>query len=736
VNKLTRRDFLKIGAIGLASAVLAGCQRPRRWVNLEPYVRPPEEQLAGIATWYASTCRQCPAGCGIIVRVMNGRALKIEGNPEHPLNRGKLCARGQAGLQVLYNPDRLSGPAQQAERGSRHFRPISWEEGLNTLYARLQQAGSGTAIWVGSTISAHLLDLFERFTTATDAPSPLVFDLYSEVNGLAALKNVSREIFGEPRLPTYDLGQADIVLSFGADFLGTWLSPVRYGTAFGAFRSQPLGKRGYLVQLEPRMSITGAKADWWLPVSPGSEALVAQALARIIADGSLGPAERAAAANTLAGEVDVSSVAAASGISVEELEQLAHIFATATRPLAIPGNTLAAQDGQGTAIAAVQVLNAIAGADGLGGLALSHESSSPALLRPKASSFGDVQALIERMQAGDVQVLLVHGANPAYELPESARFVDALANVPFVVSFSPIADETGVQADLVLPDRTYLESWGYAVVSPGFDLPVVGSQQPVVTPVFDARSTGDVLLTVVRGIPAAAAALPWADEVAFLKEAIRQLPAGAAGGSGPDVLWSRFLQHGGWWPASIPSSPSPSPTLSQAIQVTPTAFQGDEQEYPYFLHLYLSDLLSDGRGASQPWLQGSPDPMTTMSWQTWVELHPSTAQRLGVRDGDVVQVASLYGEIEAPVYTYPAIRPDTVAIPIGQGHTDYGRYARERGSNPMRLVGAQTGAAGGNLAWATLRVKITPTGKRVSLAVFENKAGVAEGFVNEAFPGQ
>jgi anaerobic selenocysteine-containing dehydrogenase len=728
---ISRRDFIKMGAAGILATVLTGCQNPRHWVVLEPYVVPLEEQLAGVATWYASTCRQCPAGCGILVRVMNGRALKIEGNPKHPLNKGKLCARGQAGLQVLYNPDRLPGPVQQAERGSRRFRQISWEEGINTLYARLQQAGSDTAIWAGSTTSGHLLDLFGRFAAAIDAPSPLVFDLYSELNSLAALENASQELFGENRLPVYDLSQADVVFSFGADFLGTWLSPVRYGTAFGAFRSQPLGKRGYLVQLEPRMSITGAKADRWLPVSPGTEALVAQALARIIADGPLRTAERAAEANTLVSEIDVSSVAAASGIPVTELERLAHIFATATRPLAIPGNALAAQDGQGSAIAAVQALNAIVSADGSEGLSLSPDSPSTSLLKPEVSSFGDVQALIERMQAGDVQVLLIHGANPAYELPKSAGFIDALTNVPFVVSFNPIADETGVHVDLVLPGRTYLESWGYAVASPAFDLRVVSSQQPVVTPVFDARATGDVLLTVAKGIPAAAAALPWSDEVAFLKETIAQLGPGAGGGSGTEVLWSRFLQHGGWWPATASPPAPPTPVLSQPFQVQAPQFQGDEQDYPYFLHLYMSDFLSDGRGANQPWLQGSPDPMTTVAWQTWVEIHPQTAQKLGVGDGDVVRVASPAGEIEAPVYVYPAIRPDTVAIPIGQGHADYGRYARNRGSNPMDLVGA----TGENLAWATMRVKITPTEKKMAQAGFENKAGVDKGFINEAFPG-
>jgi anaerobic selenocysteine-containing dehydrogenase len=723
-GEVTRRDFLKIGGAGIATLVLAGCQRPRRWVTLEPYVRPPEEQLAGVATWYASTCRQCPAGCGILVRIMNGRALKIEGNPEHPLNQGKLCPRGQAGLQVLYNPDRLTSPVRQAKRGSQQFQSISWEEAVNSLYAKLKAAGGGVAVWGASTMSGHLYDLFGRFTQAIGAPQPVVFDLYTGLNGYHLLASA------DDQLPAYDVSHADVVLSFGADFLGPWLSTVRYGREFGDFRGQPLGKRGYLVQLEPRMSMTGAVADRWLPIRSGTEGLVAEALVRLIADQGLGSEDRVARARTLAGDVDVGSVAATSDVSIEELQRLARIFATAGRPVAVPGNPLTGRDNAAEAVAAVEALNAVAAT----GSVLSSASSPAGLVRPAVSPFSDVEALIEQMRSGQVQVLLVHGANPAYDLPEEVGFLDALAQVPFVVSFSPLVDETAVWADLIIPDRTYLESWGYDVVSPDFGLPVVSGQQPVVTPAFDTRSTADVLLTVARGIPAAAQALPWADEVAFLKETIGQLPPGAAGGSGSAVLWARFLQHGGWWPASTPE-PVPPTLPSQPVQVPPTTFQGDEQQYPYVLHLYMSNLLSDGRGANQPWLQGSPDPMTTMAWQTWVELHPDTAHKLGVEDGDVVRVTSPHGELEAPVYLYPTIRPDTVAIPLGQGHTAYGRYARDRGSNPMALVGAQTGSAGSSIAWSTLRVQVAPTEQKVAMARFENRVGVTEGFINEAFPG-
>jgi anaerobic selenocysteine-containing dehydrogenase len=360
------------------------------------------------------------------------------------------------------------------------------------------------------------------------------------------------------------------------------------------------------------------------------------------------------------------------------------------------------------------------------------------LVRPTISSFADAKTLVERMRGGEIEVLLVHGANPAFSLPGTLGFVEAVQQVPYVVSFSPLVDETATYADLVLPDRTYLESWGYEVVSPDFGVPVVGSQQPVVTPVFDARSTADVLLTVARGIEPAAQALPWSDEVAFLKDVIGGLPAGAFGGSGRDVLWARMLQHGGWWPAAGSAAPTVTlPALpGEAIRTTSPVAPSPSaaQEYPYHLHLYLSDLLSDGRGASQPWLQGTPDPMTTMSWQTWVELHPDTARALGIQDGDVVQLRSAHGLLEAPAYLYPAIRPDTVAVPIGQGHTDNGRYARNRGANPMALIGAEADATGTSPMWVGVRVSVARTGRRVSLARFGSRVGVAEGFVNEAFP--
>ena len=261
---------------------------------------------------------------------MNGRALKIEGNPEHPLNRGKLCARGQAGLQLLYNPDRLASPVAQATRGSRAFKSVTWEEGLNTLFRqtpgrRRQSGGVGRFHHVRPSVYPAA-----AFTTAVGAPAPLIYDLFSGMNGYSALVKTNRALFGKGQLPAYDLSNADVVLSFGADLLGPAFSQVRYGVEFGNFRSQPKGQRGYLVELEPRMSLTGAKADLWLPIQPGSEALVAQAMVQIIADQGFGPPDRVAQGQTVRRQRRPERGRQPADLTVDQLTSLARIFAQAS----------------------------------------------------------------------------------------------------------------------------------------------------------------------------------------------------------------------------------------------------------------------------------------------------------------------------------------------------------------------------------------------------------------------
>jgi anaerobic selenocysteine-containing dehydrogenase len=365
----------------------------------------------------------------------------------------------------------------------------------------------------------------------------------------------------------------------------------------------------------------------------------------------------------------------------------------------------------------------------VGGVFLSHPGPTDALQQtPPVASFDDVLDLIGRMNAGQVEMLLLHGANPLLELPAAAGFAEALANVPFVVSFSPFVDETAAQADLVLPDHTYLESWGYQVPAPGVDRPVVSSQQPVVRPLYDTRATADVLLALAARLGGEATrTLPWTDEVAYLQEVADGLygsSLGAYDAQTPAGFWALWRQYGGWWSErEIPREPEITEDVTQAITVTEPQFEGDEATYPFHLYPYPSIVLSDGRGANLPWLQEAPDPMTTAAWGTWVELNPETARSLGVSDNDVVRVISPYGQLEAPVVVYPGIRPDVVAIPVGQGHSDYGRYAEKRGSNPLGLVAPVTDPSTGALAWGATRVRLESAGRKQTLARLESLDG-------------
>jgi anaerobic selenocysteine-containing dehydrogenase len=721
-NQLTRRDFLKVGAMAAAATVVSGCTlNLQRTEYLESYVQPPEEGLPGENLWYASTCRQCAAGCGIIVRTSDGRARKIEGNPSHPVNRGKLCARGQAALQELYDPDRLRNAVRQAGgRGTQRFEPLYWDDALVSLGDRLRSADPAGVAFLGGNVSTHLWVIVTRFLEALGGRPPLVYALGDELEGRRTLAQASQRLFGALAIPVFDVGNADVVFSFGANFLETWLSPVFYSRAYGRMRRRSLGKRGYLVQFEPRLSCTAASADEWVPVRPGTEGLVALALGKIIVEEGLAGGDEYA---SLYEQVEVGDIVEFSGVPAERLHQLARVFAGAESQVAIPGGALAAHRDAEAPLNVVQALNHVVAQLGRsGGVFLPPEVAVGEFVPPLVSAFADVQALIEDMATGRVKVLLVHGVNPLFELPAAAGFGEALARVPFVVSFSPTVDETATQADLILPDHTNLEGWGYHVPAV-VDRLVISGQQPVMRPLYDTRATVDVLLALAQQWGGdLVRTLPWLNEAEFLEEM-----AGTWNGEGAPAksFWADWRRRGGWWSTKAETR---SPLIGEPFDgpltlAAPTSVDS-EVSNQFHLHLYPSISLFDGRGANKSWLQETPDPLTTIAWQTWVEINPHAAERLGVQDDDIVWVISPAGKVEAIVYIYPGIREDVVAMPVGRGHEHYGRYARGRGSNPMKLVVPSADDETGALAWATTQVQIVPAGRRQRLARLENPGGV------------
>ncbi len=717
-RQISRRDFLKIAGAGATLAGLTGCGPLTRYVIRQPYIQMPEYNYNGLSTYFSTTCGECPAGCGTVVRTMQGRALKIEGNPHHPVSLGKTCARGQVALQGLYNPDRYQYPARRVKRGSTTLNQITWDDAITLVGGAIKENLAGGIVFLLGLNSDHLFDLVTQITTALGSPPPFRFGAFEMVEARATLAQAANQIFGLSAIPFFDLANADVTLSFGANFLETYLSPVAYGRGFAQMRQGLTGKRGYLVQFEPRRSQTGVVADEWFPVVPGTEGLVALALGRLVAE-SLGKSVPAAYQS-----VDVAGIASASGVSQSDLSRVARLFAGTRSALAIPGSSALATSNGLEAGEAILTLNALVGNLGqAGGVFL-----TPALPVNPASpgvpnSMDDMRGLVERMNGGGVKVLFIHGTNPVYELPPALGFSQALSQVPTVISFASFPDETSLQADVILPDHTPLESWGYQKIVTGADRPVISGRQPAVAPVHDTQATADVLLGAVKTIGGdLAKAVPYTDEVDFLQQSLQGLISQRGFYNTTDItsFWQLWQQNGGWWNENAGlASPAAQTALESTLPQVAPEYDGDGD---FFLMPYFSTLLSDGSGANKPWLQEVPDPTTTVVWNTWVEINPTTADKLGVVNDDVVKVSSPNGELQASVYIYPAIRPDTVAIAFGQGHTAYGQYAQDRGANLAALLGTRLNAAG-DLALGTVKVRIEKTGKKQVLARFEGQPG-------------
>ena len=317
---------------------------------------------------------------------------------------------------------------------------------------------------------------------------------------------------------------------------------------------------------------------------------------------------------------------------------------------------------------------------------------------------------------------MLHNTNPVFNLPDSVQLSEAIKKVPMVVAMTTFLDETSALADIILPTDTYLEAWGDDQPQPGVGFPIASITQPVVHRVFDTRSAGDIILALARQIGGELpAAMHWTTMQDYLKDRWRELYAGKqADGSdtGFDQFWHDVLKAGVWGEkvaAGEKSRADMSAAMLAAVKTPETEFSGDQASYEFAFHPYLSTAFGDGRGANLPWMQEMPDPLTSIVYNSWVELNPVTAANMGISEGDVLSIESSVGKIEAAAFLYNGIRPDVCAMPIGQGHTAFGRYAADRGVNPIKILASATDPVSGELATGNTRVKLTKTGNRVPL---------------------
>ena len=689
---MNRRTFLKIAGMGSIS-LAAGCSPPEK--NLFSLVHAPDDMVTGKATWYASTCRECPAGCGILAKNREGRVIKIEGNPLHPINKGKLCMRGQAALQAIYNPDRIKTPLLREKDG---WQPISFSKAQAMLKYKIHDAapkGSDRIRMLTEVVGRSQLALFTDALNRWNSREPLVFEPFA----YESLKTASDKVFGRKVLASYRMQKADILVSFGADFLETWLSPVEYARKFKAMHALKNGRKVPFYHLNPLQSLTGANADHWVPCNPGSEYIVALGLVRQALDIRKGkelpwsfrkPLFEATAPYTQ------DRVLEASGLSLAFYEKLIIELMSARKPLVL-GTDTGAGDLKGLQTnVAVNLLNLLLDPN----LKLLDFNNRHRIEIAAARS--DVLQFFKALKADAVNVLILNNVNPAFSLAPESGVKEALKQDDlFVVSFSNFMDETSQQADLIFPIAMPLETWdeysGWQALN--------STLQPAMGRLTKAPHVGDIILdTAFENEKPAKNYKRYLFSRLVAERKIED-----------EKGWVQLLQVGG---AIDSDAAVGSAKLNLEPQrITDLISKPAETGNADLAFIAVPSIrFFDGRGANRPWLCEIPDPLTRVAWQSPVSMHPETAKKQNILQGEIIQIESQWGSLAAGVYVNEFVRPGLLVMNIGQGHQAYGRYAINRGVNPIAILPPEANTDSGGPLFSMDQINIRPTGRTMKLA--------------------
>lgn len=784
--KVTRRGFLQVAGISIGGSLAAGCKvlehgYPEEYWVEKPPVPGAEKWAQGEERFVRSACLQCEGGCGIEVRVVEGRAVRIKGNPDYPTNQGGLCPKGLNGLQVLYDPDRIEGPLRRAgERGSGQWERISWDEAIALVARKLRdlrdRGESHTVAVLGGRYRGHMRDLVRRFLTAYGSPNEIDHQSLCGTADKVAYY-LSQGI--RDRL-AYDWERTRYVLVFGAGLIESFRPTAMMLRIHGHMRQGVPGQRTKIVQIDPRYGVSAARADEWLQIRPGTDAALALGIAHVLVRDEL-VNQRFLREHTFGFEAWTDTegrshmgfkdlvlsmyapeaVAETTGIPAETIERLAREFASHQPGVAVVGRGVAAHRNGVYNVLAVHSLNALVGSiETPGGVLVQRtppfgrwpdpqldDVARRGLERPRfdldgaeVPCFAESQLvrLPEQLEAGKpypLNALFFYYTNPLFSSPAPDRLRAALERVPFLVSFSPFLDESTKIADLVLPDHTYLERWQLDVISPSVGFPLFAVRQPVVEPLHDTRSTGEVLIEIAKAIGGTVARSFPASELEMIKQLVRGVQQSGRGSIRSDDFndfWTKLLTVGGWWGSPyafggwkrVFQTPSgkfeffanrlkerlgalPEKEIDEACLPHYEPIPRNGSEHRFLCVSYKTMTHAEGRGANQPHLQEAFGVQFDRSWEPWVEIHPDDARAIGVRDEDSVWLRSPSGrKVRVKAVLHDGTYPGTVNVPFEYGHTAYGHWAAGRGESVNPLVECEQIPLSGGLAWFDARVAV------------------------------
>ena len=693
---VARRDFLKLMGASVAMATTACIRRPVE--HIIPYAQAPKEIIPGIPNFYASTWFDGTEGAGLLVKTLEGRPIKLEGNPLHPMNLGALPARAHAEVLALYDPDRLKAPSRNLQNKARtNYEGIGakWDDIDAKVVDELGKSKGAVAILSSTLPSPSTRAIIADFTKSYGGRW-----VQYDSQPVDAVIEAQRRSYGKAVLPRYRFDQAHFVVSIDADFIGTYISPTEFQRQWSKKR-KPGADMGRMVCFESLMTLTGMNADDRYRIKPSQQVDVVLGLMSQIVKVSDGAAKVPGGNSGFLGQY--SDVATRLGIDPTAFAKVAsELWAARGKSLVIAGG-LSTQTSEAIDLqVAVNMLNSILGNDGA---TIDHDGAT---LQTRQGSGAELAKLITDMQAGKIKTLIIHNINAAYVLAADSGFKEALGKVDLIVYTGNRIDETGRFANYVLPNGMGLESWGDFELQSG----LISIQQPTIRPLLDSRSFEESLLAWTAKSSAAPAraksAKDWHEYVRGNWKTDVFPKAAEGKGKSFDEFWMTVLQQG---VVDISSGKRDRSGSARTFASSAVPSKNRTPATGFELVIYPSVQLADGRYANIPWLQELPDPVTKIVWDNYLMISPAAARNQNLRQGDVVSLKVGGKSVNVPVHIQPGVHDEVVGLAIGYGRPDAGKVAKDIGINAFELVAFN----GGNPIFSGQVAELKKTGENYRL---------------------
>jgi MoCo/4Fe-4S cofactor protein with predicted Tat translocation signal len=657
LSAMSRKQFLALLTASAAFAA-AGCNSYRDEGEIVPYTKKPEEVTPGVPNYYASTCTGCNQACGILIKTREGRPIKIDGNPDHPINRGKICPTGQASILNLYDPCRLRGPAHGSDSGKTG--ELTWDQVDGELLRHLDECtrtSKEIAILTHSIHSPSTAKVLDDFKARYPTTRFYSYDLFNDANRRRAWE----ACYGTAELPTLEWGKAKVILSLESDFLGTERMTIEQIREFTDGRDIMKSKDfNRLYAVEGTLSLTGANADYRLRLRPDAQLDFVLALINEIVlvrkSGSVrGPLE------ALVSTVTLKAFADQQGLSSEVLQQLVDdLIQRSGEAIVLAGDTLPTD-----VHIAVNYLNEILGNSKL--YRLSEQTVSFSSL----TSSQELEQLVNRMKSGSVGMVIHFDANPVYHLPQGFGYAEALKSVPVSVSLLEADDETSRLCTYVLPIHHAYESWGDHQIRTG----IYSLQQPVIAPLYDTRQKEAALLAWIGGKRSY-------KETIYHEYLMRHWEK--------EIFPSlrRRVDFKTFWYASLHDGVVVTEQKAAgALRFrSPALEKGGLSSPGYVVALTPNYSIGDGSFANNGWLQELPHPISRVVWDNYAAVSKKTAQELGVEDNSTVEVSLPHGTQTFPVLVQPGQADGAISVQLGYGRSNAGSVGTWVGANANVLL--------------------------------------------------